>query len=741
MDPNATPAVSPHLILHADGIAELVFDSPGETVNVLTETVLDATFVALERLHAEVQAGTVRGLLVRSGKSLGFVAGADLIALEAIRTPDEAREAVQRGQALFDHLSELPIPTVAAIHGAALGGGAELALACRERVVSDHPGTRLAFPEVLLGILPAWGGTTRLPRLIGLRPALDLLLSGRSISGGRARRMGLVDEVLPQGSFHSDALSYLRARVEGRRPDPRSPTRRKGDWRLRRLEETRAGHFLLLSMAGKRVRARTRGHYPAPLRILTVLEEGARASFPEALEAERRGAVALLTSPEHKNLLHVFQLREEARKGGRGVSMPSPSSVDRIGILGAGVMGGGIAQVAARAGLDVRLKDLNHPAVGRALAHAFELTQAEVRRGKISRTEADRIHAHISGGLDYAGFGVLDLVVEAVVEKREVKQSVLREVEGQIRSDGILATNTSTLRVRGLAEGLQRPEQFCGMHFFNPVHRMPLVEVIPTPITRPEVVATVYALALKLGKVPVVVQDGPGFLVNRILGPYLNEAAFLLGEGCSVEAVDEAALSFGMPMGPLRLVDEVGIDVASHAGRLLREAFGARMEPAPALAALAASGRLGRKGGLGVYQYAPGRPPQVDPGLYALLGLPTPSGRGRGVSRAEILERLTLAMLNEAAHLLEEGIASCAADVDLALVLGAGFPPFLGGLLRHADATGRVSLLEAMDRLHTRWGARFQPAPALLRVARSDAPSFYEAFPRRDGDLPPGAAS
>jgi 3-hydroxyacyl-CoA dehydrogenase / enoyl-CoA hydratase / 3-hydroxybutyryl-CoA epimerase / enoyl-CoA isomerase len=300
-------------------------------------------------------------------------------------------------------------------------------------------------------------------------------------------------------------------------------------------------------------------------------------------------------------------------------------------------------------------------------------------------------------------------------------------VEQQLRPDSILATNTSTLRIERLAEGLQRPERFCGMHFFNPVHRMPLVEIIRGPRTEGAVIARVYAFALRLGKVPVVVEDGPGFLVNRVLGPYLNEAAHLLQEGCTVEAVDQAAVDFGLPMGPLRLIDEVGIDVASHAGRILHDAFGDRMEPAPALVALAASGRLGKKAGLGLYRHHKDRPAQVDPEVYSLLGQ-SPPARRQTSSSAEIVERLILSMINEAAHLLEDGIAHSPEDVDLALILGAGFPPFRGGLLRHADAQGLGLILESLNRLHRLWGQRFAPAPALVRLAESEVPRFYDGF-------------
>jgi 3-hydroxyacyl-CoA dehydrogenase/enoyl-CoA hydratase/3-hydroxybutyryl-CoA epimerase len=411
--------------------------------------------------------------------------------------------------------------------------------------------------------------------------------------------------------------------------------------------------------------------------------------------------------------------------------------VERIGVLGAGVMGGGIAQLAADRGVEAYMKDIRHEAVGAGLRHARDLFDRAVERRKLSRREADRAMERISGGLEYHGLGNASLVVEAVIERMDVKRQVLAETERHVDPACVIATNTSSLSVASMAEALERPDRFCGMHFFNPVHRMPLVEVVRGPETSDETIATVYGFAVALGKVPVVVGDGPGFLVNRILGPYLNEGGFLMGAGVTIERIDAVARDFGMPMGPLRLIDEVGIDVSRHAGAALHEALGDRLEPSPVLTRVGQTDRLGKKGGRGFYRYERGKASGVDETIYAALELPEP-GRSAGPEsdEMELRRRLMLPMINEAARILDEGVARCAADVDLAMIMGTGFPPFRGGLLRFADAMhprGVVDRLRELERAH---GPRFAPAPVLERMAAEDRGGFYEAFPcpgRADG--------
>ncbi len=717
-----TPHPNPTLSIDADGVAWIEFDDPDRSQNVLDEQVVRRLGELLQEVTREVSAGTVKVVVFISGKPATFIAGADVEAIAAIQDPADGEAKSLLGQAIFMDVERLPVATVAAVDGICLGGGLELALACRFRVCSDRAATRLGFPEVQLGLLPGWGGTTRLPRLVGLQAALPMLLTGSPARPSKARRLGLVSEILPAEIFRESVREFaLRA------PDlPDGASRRKRGLGKRLLEDTVPGRRIVLATARRRVKHETGGHYPAPLKILEVLKRSLGKPVPDALRIEARAFGELTATSVHRNLLHVFHLREDARKTARVVPEGRAHEVEHLGVVGAGVMGGGIAQLAAYNDVEVRLKDIRDEAVASGLQHARGLFDKAVERHKLSRREADHKMGLVSGGLEYHGFQTADLVVEAVVERMDVKRSVLREMEGVVRAGCILATNTSSLSVDDMAEALARPADFCGMHFFNPVHRMPLVEVVRGHATSDDTVATVHAFAVTLGKVPVVCNDGPGFLVNRILGPYLNEAGWLLAEGATVEEVDRAATDFGMPMGPIRLIDEVGIDIARHAGDTLHEAFGARMAPAPPLTALEATDRLGRKNGRGFYRYEDGKAEGVDESVYTDLGPSVPAERG-GIDTGDIRARLVLAMINEAARVLDDGIVASAADVDLGMIMGTGFPPFRGGLLRFADTHHPRSLVERLRALEERVGPRFAPAELLLRLADEDR-RFYDAF-------------
>ncbi len=721
----------PRFELDDDRLGWIVFDAPNRPVNVLDEAVMADLERAIAQAEQAAGEAMLRAVVVRSGKPDSFIAGADVDAIAALEDPAEAERKIKTGQAILSRVTALPVPTLAAIHGVCLGGGLELALACRHRVASDSERTRLGLPEVMLGILPAWGGTTRLPRTVGLQDALDLLLTGRQIDARRARRIGLVDDLLPAELFLAEVRRYalgLEGRRKGGARRPRKPVAK------RILDGTAPGRRIVLGAARRKVRESTGGHYPAPLRILDVVSAHGRAGIETSLAAEARAAAELAVSEVSKNLIHVFHMREAARKGkglagGSAEARSAAEGVSLLGVLGAGVMGGGIGQLAARRGIAVYLKDIRHEAVANGLRHARELFDAAVRRRRTDRREAERAMERIGGGVGYAGLSGADVVVEAVVERLEVKREVLQEVEQHVRPGCLIATNTSSLSVADMATALEHPERFLGMHFFNPVDRMPLVEVVRAPRTAERAVATIYGLALRLGKVPIVVADGPGFLVNRILGPYLNEGGFLLGEGLGIEEIDRVAVAFGMPMGPLRLIDEVGIDVATHAGASLHAALGERLAPAPALVEIAATGRLGRKGGRGFYVYEKGKERGPDPEVRRELRLErsrVPAG-GRPDER-EIRQRLVLSMVNEAARVLEDGIVPRAADVDLAMIMGTGFPPFRGGLLRCADQLHPRTALDALRALEARHGPRFAPAPLLVRLAEEDR-GFYDAFP------------
>lgn len=720
---------SPTFEIDDHGIAWITFDDPERSMNVLTEAVMLRLGETLDEARGAAREGRARALVVRSGKPGSFMAGADIDAIGDVEDPNVAKEQVRTGQSIYNDLAALTIPTIAAVDGVCVGGGVEMSLACDYRVLSDSRKTKMGLPEVQLGILPAWGGTTRLPRLISVQAALDMLLTGRNVDARKAKRIGLASEVLPAELFEDKVREFTLAVLD----DPTRGEARKPKLTTRLLEGTPPGRALVLRMARKSVMAKTGGHYPAPLRILDVLSATLGKSVEEGLAAEADAAAELLVSPVCKNLVHVFHMREAARKGNGlppGVQA-EPRSVDMVGVLGAGVMGGGIGQLAASRGIRVYMKDIQHEAVTGGLRHAQELVDKALSRRKLSKLEAAQQMELIAGGLEYHGFSAADIVVEAIVEKMEIKKSVLAETEGHVSDECIIATNTSSLSVDEMASAMRRPERFCGMHFFNPVHRMPLVEVIRGRDSSDVAVATVYQLALTLGKVPVVTADGPGFLVNRILGPYLNEAGFLMADGYSIEAIDGVATDFGMPMGPLRLVDEVGIDVSGHAGEALHAALGERLAPSPVLLEAGRTDRLGKKGGLGFYRYEKGKEQGVDESVYDQLPSVSTHKSPAELSdddRSLIRRRLLLAMINEAIRILDDGIVASAQDVDLAMIMGTGFPPFRGGLLRFADTLHPRGILARLEEMHRELGPRFEPAPALVRMSERDQ-TFYEAYP------------
>ena len=732
--------MNPRLEVGPDGVAHVTFDDPARRQNVLTVEALAALDTLIEDAEAAARSGALRVLVFRSAKPGSFIAGVDLAILAGMSGPDEASEGTRRGQALFGRIAALPAPTVAAVSGVCLGGGTELALACDVRLADDDERTRIGLPEVRLGILPALGGATRLPRLVGLSAALDLMLSGRPASASKARRIGLVDGVLPRRQFEERVGEAARGLAEawdvgsgGRagRAGYGGKRRRRGPARWL-LDSTPPGRALVLRAAHRKVLRRTKGFYPAPLAILDVAGKGLGRSMAASLELEAEAAGRLAPSPECKNLLHIFNLDKDARKGpwaARGGGSEAarrlpPRRVWRLAVVGAGPMGGGIAQVAAYRDIPVRLKDIRHEAVAAGLAHARGVFDGAVRRKRLRRRDADRKMALVSGAIDYSGVGCADIVVEAVVERMEVKRAVLAEVEAVAGDEAVIATNTSSLSVGEMASDLRRPERFAGMHFFNPVHRMPLVEIVPGPETSARTVETLAALAVRLGKAPVITRDAPGFLVNRILGPFLNEAGHLLDEGWDAVAIDEAWKRFGMPMGPYRLIDEIGSDVVAHAGRAMAAALGKRMTPAAALVRLAGSGRLGRKGERGFYRYARGgraRGAGFDPTVYGDLGLPR---RRAAPDRVAIRDRLLLPMVNEAARVLREGVVASAGEVDLGMVMGTGFPPFRGGLLRYADARGVAGIRDSMERMARAHGDRHRPSRLVVELAEAGR-SFY----------------
>jgi len=691
------------------GIAILWFDDPARKVNLLDSASLDSLHEVLVSLKARTT--VPRALILASRKDGQFIAGADVAEFDRLEGPAEAEAKARDAQQLFEEFAQLPYPTVAAIDGPCLGGGTELALAFRYRIASDNRSTSIGLPEVKLGIMPGFGGTQRLPRLVGFIQALTLILSGRALDPYRARKIGLVDEVLPKERFAHRALAWTESLLA----NPRSLKRRGPPFVHRVLQSVPPFRAFALDQARKSVERQTHGHYPAPFEIIRVLGATYGTRLTDGLRIERKAVARLLFTAESINLRRLFMLGEEAKR------VPPASDAHRVesaAVLGAGAMGGEIAYLLSQSDVHVRLRDVKPDPILHSLSHARSLFEREVSRRRLTPAEVRRGMARIEPALDLSGLKRIDFVLEAVVEDLSVKQALFKEVEAQVPETCVLATNTSSLSVRAMARGLKRPGRVVGMHFFNPATRMPLVEVIRGEGTEKDALDTVLALARRLKKTPVLVNDAPGFLVNRVLMPYLSEAVGLVERGNAIRTIDAELRRFGMPLGPLELLDEIGLDVARKVARVLEEAFGGRMASIGLIERLVAAGSLGKKSGLGFYRYEKGQRKDVNPALLAAAtsAAPTPP--------QEISDRLIDAMVNEAAIALDEGVVARPEDVDLAMVFGTGFPPFRGGLLRHADTVGIATIV---DRLAGRQqeGATGGPCGRLQRMALGNE-RFYE---------------
>jgi 3-hydroxyacyl-CoA dehydrogenase/enoyl-CoA hydratase/3-hydroxybutyryl-CoA epimerase len=699
-DPNGV-----RLEVDSGGIGWILFDLPGEKVNKLTTPLMEA----LRDLLDEAQRRGVAALAFASDKPGTFIAGADVQEVAGITDARVGQNKSAYGQAVMEAIARFPKPTAAVIAGACLGGGLELALACDYRVAENRAAVRIGLPEVKLGIIPGFGGTQRLPRRAGIRVAFDMILAGKTIPAKPAFRRGLVDALVPEGMGRRVAAEILAG---GRRVTPHRPDRT--DRMLASVP------FLRNYVAGKARQAVAHNvrpdHYPAPFSALEAIVGGYSMGETAAYGNEARLLGEAVVTGTSKNLSWLFEVSSQA-KTPVGLSLDGAARASRLAVVGAGIMGGGIAWLAGERGLPIRVKDIAPEALESAMQTAGTLWAKNARRRRISRIERDRRVEKLSFTLDYTGFGTVDAAIEAVVENLEVKRKVVAEMEAAMRDDAIIASNTSSLRIADIAEGARRPERIVGLHFFNPVDRMPLVEVVAGPASAERSVAAAYRLALDLGKTPILVQDGPGFLVNRLLAFYLGEALHLLEGGADPVRIDRLLVDFGMPMGPYALLDQIGLDVAEKVTHVLEAAFGDRLPPEATLGRLTADGHFGKKSGRGFYVYAAGKKGEVSPEARRAAGNPA----AREFPSEDVVDRLVLPMVNEAARCLEEGIAARPLDVDLGMVMGTGFPPFRGGLLRYADGRGVEAIAERLEALAASVGARLAPSEAL----RKRAAGFY----------------
>jgi len=684
-----------------DGVLVLTLDVPGEKVNTLGKGMIAGFEALLDEVEKDP---SVRAVVVRSGKPDSFIAGADIKDFTRIRSAEEGEALSRAAHAIFDRIEGCRVPVVAAIHGACLGGGTELALSCRYRVASDDPKTALGLPEVMLGLVPGAGGTQRLPRLVGLATALDLILTGRTLRAPRALKAGLVDELCPAPILLAVARTAALGLAEGRgRP------RRPGIGLRERLLRP-----VIFSKARSSVLQKTGGHYPAPLEAIEVVRQGTGTSQAEGLKLEARAFGRLAAGDVSRSLVSVFFATQEIKKDA-GYPEGTPAvEVAKLGVLGAGLMGAGIAGAASDAGVAVRMKDASHEALGRGLKYVRGVWEDRHRRRSLTRLQVAERMDRVSPTLDYSGFRRADLVIEAVFEDLELKRRVLAETEVATRDECVFASNTSSIPIGDIAKGCRRPAQVLGMHFFSPVHKMPLLEIVATSETALTAIATAASFGRRIGKHVIVVRDGPGFYTSRALAAYMNEATWMLEEGAAVDSLDRAMTAFGFPVGPVTLLDEVGVDVGAKVAKVMHHHLGERMSPPPSMEKVIADGRLGRKAKRGFYTYD-GKKKRVDESVYALL--PGGSAR-RPVEAREAQERLTFAFLNECVLCLQEGILRSPRDGDVGAIFGLGFPPFLGGPFRYLDHLGVRFALETMEKLQARHGSRFRPAPMLVDMAR-----------------------
>ncbi|EDZ62086.1 fatty acid oxidation complex subunit alpha [Sulfurimonas gotlandica GD1] len=690
------------------GIGTLIFDTPRSSANVFS---IESMSELDEMLNTLAQDAEIKALFIQSAKKDIFIAGADINEIKTANNEQQINSFVKQGQDLFNKLENLPFPTVAIIDGACLGGGLEMALACTYRIATSDEHTRLGLPEVNLGLIPGFGGTQRLYPLLGYAKAMELILGAKQLRGEKALKLGLVDACVPSGYLDFKKEEYIKQIVEDNF-DAKIKANRKG---IKWYEYISFTRNIIDAIAKKKVMQKTAGHYPAPLMVIDVMQNSFLKPLEEGLDIEREAEVQLALTPVCKNLIELFLISEELKHD--SFSKSKPKEVKYSAVVGTGVMGSGIAWAMNHQNIEVRLKVRSYESAANTIQNIRKIYDSIMKRNRITTREIDLKMDRVTFTKEYSGFENMDFLLEAVSEDETLKEKIYAEFEEVVASECIMASNTSSISISNLAKRLKYPNRFVGMHFFNPVDRMPLVEIIAGEKTDDKTLATVVHLAKQLGKTPIKIKDSAGFLVNRILLPYLQEAVMMFEEGQDLQDIDEALLDFGMPMGPFTLIDTVGVDVGANVSVILHNAYGDRIKPSSLMNEMVEKGYLGKKTKKGFYDYS-------SKEAFVNQDISTFKKANSTMNQDAIVNRAILIMINEASRCLEENVVDNARYLDMAMVMGTGFPAFRGGLMRYADEIGIPQILKQLNELQTVDGDRFTPSQLLVNMEKENI-SFY----------------
>lgn len=711
-----------------NGVANLTINLIDEKVNKLSSSIIGDLEKAINIIDGNK---AIRLLIITSGKENNFIAGADINEIAEIIDYKQAIDKVKRGQDIINRISRLKIPTIALINGSCLGGGLELAMACNYRIGIKNDKTILGLPEVNLGIIPGFGGTQRMPLIIGLEAALDLIISAKSIDIYKAIKIGLIDAIINKEFLEVELSKIVSEILANPSNNSLIINRNKSKKFNKRIEKIPLSKHLIKFFTAKKIISKTKNNYPAPIVALNTI----MATYPSKLSnkdfnIELENFCNLVIGKEAKNLIKVFFMLEKAKKGKDiiGDNFITPK-ITNATVVGAGTMGGGIAWLLANNNIAVRLQDVSYKPIAIGYSQIFKIFSQMYKKKKIIQSEIDRKFNNVQYNLDYQGINNSQLIIEAVIEDIAIKKKVLEKIENNTQNSSIIVSNTSSLEIDNMSSVLTRPENFAGMHFFNPVDKMPLVEIIPHSKTSEETIKKIAAISIKLGKIPIIVKQTPGFLVNRILIPYICQAFYLLQEGCLIEDIDKAILDFGMPMGPFELSDVVGIDIGAKVAKVLEKSFDSHMKTPEILDEISSNIKFGgKKSGVGMYCYdKKGNKKSINIEIYKIVDFVKKNSNIASIksSKTEIIDRCILQMVNEAARCIEEKIVNNAEELDLAMIIGTGFPPFQGGLLKYADNRGIANIVSTLQQLAIKYKLPIHPCQYLIKMAENNR-KFYD---------------